>query len=92
MQSGASSANVLTVSFGNGAGSGGGEHTVIDEVIVCTNCNPAAAPDSESVGAEVLVGETVYSGPAGVKTWNDIPSANIKTWNDIAWNTIKTMN
>jgi len=39
--------------------------------------------------------EIVYNtgdGPAGVKTWNDVPSANIKAWNDIPWNTIKAMN
>ena len=61
-------------------------------LIVCSNCTPGVSPDSESIGAEVLAGVVESSGPAGVKTWNDIPSANIKTWNDVPWNTIKTMN
>ena len=67
-------------------------YTRIDSLIACTNCNPFAVVDSESIGEEETIGEVVYSGPAGVKTWNEVASANIKTWNDISWNTIKAMN
>ena len=75
-------------------GAAAGRPVFIDSLVVCTNCNPYASPDSESIGAEELAGEGggATGGPAGVKTWNDVPSANIKTWNDIPWNTIKTMN
>jgi hypothetical protein len=88
MQASAGFTNVLQIANLGG----GGSFLRIDQVVICTNCTPYASPDAESIGAEVLVGEVEYSGPAGVKAWNEVVSANIKTWNDIPWNTIKTMN
>ncbi|MDD4081886.1 MAG: DUF2341 domain-containing protein [Sphaerochaetaceae bacterium] len=36
--------------------------------------------------------ECISTGPTGIKTHNNILSANIKTWNGILWNTIKSIN